>query len=156
MAGRRWRVCRRAGLGLIATAVFAVHPPPLAGQQTFPVADATQLFRQIAGGLTSHNPQKMLAAFNLSRMQDGVMFEQHTLSFFRETGTIRVHFNLVRTEMEGARGIASANMELEADLVDDRRPPLYKQAQLRLVCERSENGWRIVELTPRDFFSTQP
>lgn len=118
--------------------------------------DAMTVLRQVETGLVNHNPRMMLNAFDLSRMTGGRVFQQDTLSFFDLTARIRVHFNLLQTAMDGARGVADVNMEMEAEMRDDRLPVVHKQAQLRLVFEKSEGGWRIVDITPRDFFSTQP
>lgn len=118
--------------------------------------DAMTVLRQVETGLVNHNPRIMLNAFDLARMTDGRVFQQETFSFFDLTARIRVHFNLLQTAMDGARGVADVNMEMEAEMRDDRLPVVHKQAQLHLVFEKSGGGWRIVDITPRDFFSTQP
>jgi hypothetical protein len=136
---------------------FLPFPPALrAAQDSWSDRDATQLMQLLTAGLVDHNPGKMLSAFDLARMSDGTLFEQNVLSFFNQTGTIRVHFNVLRTSSEGATGVADVAMEMEADMLDDRLPTLHKQAELHLVCEKSSAGWRIIDLTPRDFFSIQP
>ncbi|HLW55416.1 MAG TPA: hypothetical protein VKW06_21490 [Candidatus Angelobacter sp.] len=122
----------------------------------FSEREATQVLRQVAAGLAAHNSRKMLSAFDLERMRNGSIFEQNILSFFGQTGTIRVHYNVLSTSTDGATGVAEVTMEMEADMTDDRLPVLHKQAQLHVVCEKSTGGWRITDLTPRDFFSTQP
>jgi hypothetical protein len=58
--------------------------------------------------------------------------------------------------MEGGRGVAVAQVEVEALFGDEWTPPLYKQAQLRLVAEMSGGKWKFTDVQPRTFFSTQP
>lgn len=122
-------------------------------QDSFGDREATRLLQQISDGLVDHDPQKMLSAFDLENMSQGAIFSQNVVSFFNQTGTIRVHFNLLGTSVDGNKGDADAAMEMEADMRDDRLPTLHKQAQLHLVCAKTESGWRIIDLTPRDFFS---
>jgi hypothetical protein len=146
------------GLLLVVTGFFflAFQPELRAAQDSFTDRDATQLMQQTTAGLVAHNPGKMLSAFDLARMNDGALFEQNVLSFFSQTGTIRVHFNVLRTSSDGAKGIADVVMEMEAEMLDDRLPVLHKQAELHLVCGKTSTGWRITDLVPRDFFSIQP
>lgn len=134
----------------------AVQSQAVQSEAAFSKDDAMTLLRQIEAGLASHNPRKMLNAFDLAQMSDGRAFQQDTLSFFDLTGTIRVHYNLLQTEMDGARGVADVSMEMEAESRDDRLPPVHKHAQMHLVFAKSGDSWRIVDIRPRDFFSTQP
>ena len=146
---------RHLGVLLVAASFFslALRAAP---QESFSVPDGVQVMQQLTAGLVSHNPKKMLSAFDLSRMSDGGRFQQNVLLFFSQTGIIRVHFNLLRTASEGGKGLAEVAMEMEIDRLDDRLPSLHKEAELHLVCEKSSAGWRITDLTPRDFFSIQP
>lgn len=120
---------------------------------TFSESDAKPLLVQIIAGFAEHNSRRMLGAFDLTRMKDGALFRQSAESFFRQTGTIRAHYNIVQISMDGERGAAEVAMEIEAARLDDNLPPVYKQEQLHLLFAKSGAGWRIVELQPRSFFS---
>jgi hypothetical protein len=90
-------------------------------------------------------------------MADGQLFRQQVTAFFGQTGVIRVHFNLAQAVMEDGKGVATVDMEMEADLRDDGRPPVRKQATLRFVAEKSSDGWKFTDVQPRTFFSiSQP
>ena len=115
---------------------------------------ATQLLNQIAEALVSHNQRKMLGAFDIAKMTDGPLFRQQITSLFQQTGIIRVHFNLDQAATEEGKGMATADLEMEADLRDDSRPPIRKQARLRFVAEQSADGWKFTDVQPRAFFST--
>ncbi len=118
---------------------------------------AAQLMHQIGDALVARNPKKMLDAFDVAKMTDGPLFRQQINSFFGQTGTIRVHFNLVEATMEDGKGVAKVDAEMEANLRDDSLTPVRKQAQLRFVAEKSAGGWKWTDVEPRSFFSaTQP
>lgn len=153
-------VTKQMVLVYIIVVLLCGAPPGVPAQTdanpAFTERDAKRLLAQILDGLISHNPSRMLSAFDLARMNDGQLFRQNTNSFFRQTGTIRAHYNLLQTSVEDARGVADVAMEMEADQLNDNLPPLRKQAQLRFTFLPSAGGWKIVDLEPRTFFTTQP
>jgi len=128
----------------------------LSAQDTFSPGDAREVLKQVSSSLIAHNPRNMLAAFDITQMQDGTAFRQQTLSFFSQTGIIRVHFNVLRAGIENGKAQADASIEMEAEMRDDRLPVLYKQSMLHLEFEKSSSGWHIIAISPRDFFTTQP
>jgi hypothetical protein len=65
-----------------------------------------------------------------------------------------VHFNLTQATMEEAKGKASVDLEMEAELRDDTRTPVRKQAQVHFVAEKTAAGWKFTDVEPRAFFST--
>jgi len=117
---------------------------------------ASELLEQLASGLVAHNQTKVLGAFDLARMKDGARFRQQIVSFLAQAGTIRIHYNQLRTSTEGLRGAASAMVEMEVDSRDDTAVPRFRRAQLRLVAENTASGWRFTDVQPREFFSPQP
>jgi hypothetical protein len=141
---------------LFLTAILAAqnNAAPKPDENVFHERDATELLNQISEALVSHNQKKMLGAFDIAKMTDGPLFQQQITAFFGQTGVIRVHFNLAQAAMEDGKGAATVDMEMEADLRDDGRPPVRKQAQLRFVAEKSPDGWRFTDVRPRTFFST--
>lgn len=111
------------------------------------------MLSQIADALGSHNSKKMLAVFDTSKMSGGPAFRQQINSFFAQTTMIRVHFNLVQAGTEEGRNFATVDAEMEVDPVDDRLPPVHKQAQLRFQVESSGSAWKFTDVQPRTFFS---
>jgi hypothetical protein len=128
--------------------------PTKPDEHVFDARAAVQLLNQIAEGLVSRNQRMMLGAFDLSKMNDGPQFRQQINSLFDQTGTIRVHFNLTEAAMEDAKGAATVDLEMEADLRDDTRTPIRKQAQVHFVAEKTADGWKFTGVDPRAFFST--
>lgn len=149
---------RRIALVISVVCLLAAHSPsqPTAQPGAFTGANATELLGQVARGLTAHNPDRMLRAFDLTKMADGALFRQQITSFFAETDSIRVHFDQVRTATEDGRGVITVQVEMEAEHRDDRVPALHKQAELRLLAEPVAGRWKLTEIQPRAFFSPQP
>ena len=129
---------------------------PSSQENSFADRNATALLGEIAAGLTAHNPERMLGAFDLNKMSDGPAFKQQVIALFSQTTLLLIHFNQVHTSMEDGRGVATTEVEVEARFGDEWIPPLYKQAQLHLVAEMSGGKWKFTDVQPRTFFSTQP
>jgi hypothetical protein len=140
----------------IAAWTFIGASIQLSAQETFNPSDAREILKQVSSSLIAHNPRNMLGAFDITRMQDGTAFRQQTLSFFNQTGIIRVHFNVLRAGNENGKAQADASIEMEAEMLDDRLPVLYKQTTLHLEFEKTSAGWLITAIAPRNFFTTQP
>jgi len=143
-----------------ANPVFANPGLALAQGQAEPASfndhAAAVLLGQIKESLQGHSQKKLLASFDLTRMKDGALFKQQINSFFDQTGTIRVHFNLQQASTEENKDVAVLDAEMEAEALDGNTPSLHKHVQLRLTAEPSASGWKITEVQPRSFFSTQP
>jgi hypothetical protein len=132
-------------------------PAPPAKESAFSDRVASQLLDQLTAGLVAHNQSKMLGAFDLSKMQDGPLFRQQVTNFFRQTGNIRFHFNIIEISMDGNKGIAEVAAEMDVEVLREAiTPPLRKQATLRFVAENGPAGWKFTDVQPRVFFSTQP
>ncbi len=159
---------------LAAILLFAAPGSPLKFQQPGPTLTqgqsepssfndriAATLIGQIKESLQGHSQKKLLAAFDLVKMKDGALFKQQINSFFDQTGAIRVHLNLQQafteeTQMKVTQGVALLDAEMEAEALDGNAPSLHKHLQLRLIAEPGASGWKITDVQPRSFFSTQP
>jgi len=113
-------------------------------------AAATRLLSQVAEGLQGHSSRKMLATFDLLRMNGGELFKQQITAFFNQYETIRVHFKFIEVA-EGNVVVADAEMEMTPR--DAITPPQHKSLQLRLTAEKESTGWRFIDVQPRGFFS---
>ncbi|MGE5323251.1 MAG: hypothetical protein ACM3SW_10330 [Actinomycetota bacterium] len=135
---------------LFLTSVEAV---PAQQQDVFSFADASGLLQRMNDALVDRQAGKFLSAFDLTKMQDGPLFKQQVASFIAHYDSIRMHFNLTQVTMTGAQGAATADAELEADM-GNRNEPLYKQASLRFIAEKTGTVWKFVDVQPRSFFSS--
>src|SRR6185437_8855187 len=121
-------------------------------QKTFSAHDASILLNQMNDGLLTRSAGKFLAAFDLTRMDNGQLFKQQISSFISHTDAIRMHFNLTNAGMNGGQGVASVDVQMEAD-TGNSGAPLHKEATLSLVAEQAGSGWKFIDLQPRAFFS---
>ena len=121
-------------------------------QSAFTKADASALLNQMKQGLIVRQAKTFLASFDLAQMSDGQLFRQQVQSFISHTDSIRIHFNVTNAAMDGDKGAASADVEMEAD-TGSGTVPLYKQATLNFTALRESSGWKFVDVQPRTFFS---
>lgn len=125
-------------------------------QAAFTDSVASGLLSLIANGLESRNHNKVLGAFELTAMQDGQLFKQQMVSFMDHAETIRIHMNLLQTSVEGSKGTAEVDAEMEADPRASEGVPVHKQARLVFTAENTQAGWKFTDVQPRSFFSLQP
>jgi hypothetical protein len=148
------------GFTLVAMLLAGYGSPASAQGQSEPSSFndriAAQLLSQLKESLQGHSQKKLLASFDLTRMKGGALFKQQINSFFDQTGTIRVHFNLQQVSTEEGKGLAVLDSEMEAEALEGNAPVLHKSMQLRLTVEPGASGWKITDVQPRSFFSTQP
>ena len=155
MADSTTPVIRRA-LPLVLVMAFllgaSIEPVPAQQQAPFTFTDAATLLQRMNDALVNRQAGKFLSAFNLTRMQEGPLFKQQITSFISHSDSIRMHFNLTQVTMSGAQGAATADAELEAD-TGNGGEPLYKQATLHFIAEKTGTAWKFIDVQPRSFFS---
>ena len=122
-------------------------------QKAFSAHDASALLNQMNDGLVTRSAGKFLAAFDLTRMDNGQLFKQQISSFISHTDSIRMHFNLTTAGMNGGQGVATVDVQMEADM-GNGGAPLHKEVTLKWVAEQAGSGWKFIDLQPRAFFST--
>lgn len=130
---------------------------PKPSPEAFTESEASQLLRQISQGLVSRNQAQVLGAFDLSRMQNGVLFRQQIVSFIAHAENIRLYFHVAQVSATAEKNTAEANVEMEADPRGSvNATPVHKQARLHLSAQSTSGGWKFTDVEPRGFFSLQP
>ncbi len=66
---------------------------------------------------------------------------------------LRVAYNIRQVWTDGPTGVAIVDFEMEAVPQGGDAPPRRTSGQLRFEFARSTKGWKIVALSPREFFS---
>jgi len=95
----------------------------------------------------------MLSAFNDSKMDSYLNFQNQILAFFQRYESFHVHFRISQATGEANKGEVLVDFELEEVPRSADAQPVRKRDQLRFNIERGKKGWKIVDLRPRDFFS---
>lgn len=118
----------------------------------FSAAVAEDLVERLSSALVRRNVRRFLSAFQAGRMAEWGHFRDQVEAYVGRRD-FRVYYRIEETSSEGGRGVALVEFQLEESLRDGTAPPRRKRAQLRLEFERGPQGWKIVGLRPREFFS---
>ena len=127
------------------------QPPPAAND--FSEAVATRLLDKLRTGLESGSLEDMLDAFDREKMPNYNAFRDQLRSFLSKYQEVRVRYHITQTWTEDGRGIAVVDFELQATPQGGEVQPVHNEAQLRFEMARGQQGWKIVDLSPREFFS---
>jgi len=119
----------------------------------FSDAVAQIVVQQLTDALEGHSDRRMLSAFDDSKMDSYLNFQNQILAFFRRNESFHVHFRISQATGGGNKGEVLVDFELEEVPRSSDAQPMRKRDQLRLDLERGKKGWKIVDLRPRDFFS---
>lgn len=112
---------------------------------------ASEILQRLAQGLQDHNERQVLALFDGDKMNGYRNFANQVDALFQQYDSFRVHFRLGEISANSEKGVATADFEIEESSANGQ--PLRKHDQLRFEMERGAKSWKIVELTPRGFFS---
>jgi hypothetical protein len=126
-------------------------PPTPPATQEFSEDVAAQVLELIRGGLQSHDPSRMLAAFNRDQLPNYLTFEDQVHAYFNQFDSFRSYFRILQTSTEGDHGVVLTEFQIEASS-NAGRLPLRRDAQVRFELAAGKNGWQIVDFSPRNFF----
>jgi hypothetical protein len=140
----------------LTTTTSVAKQQPADKAEPFSGAVVEQLMHQVRDGLVARNPDKILAAFDPDNTPDYGLFSEQLRAFFEKWDNIRVYYQILQTAEtkcdSAACGIATVQLQMEADDVQSQLPAMRRSAQLQLTFQRGDKGWKIVNLTPRDLF----
>ncbi len=109
------------------------------------------VFRQIRDGLEGHSQRAMLRAFDGERMEGFLSFQDQLESFFSEYSDLRVNIRIVQSTIENDKAAVTANFTLEE--TSRAGQTTRKEGRLSFELEHTKKGWKIVDFSPRNFFS---
>jgi hypothetical protein len=126
-------------------------PPTPPSSKEFSEDVATQVLGLIRDGLHNHSPGRMLAAFDREKLPDYLAFEDQVHSYFNQYDSFRSYFRILQTSTEGNHTVVLAEWQIESSR-DSAQPAQRRDAQVRFELAPGNNGWQIVEFSPRNFF----
>jgi hypothetical protein len=139
---------------------FAQNAPPAAtsSQQGAPsegFSDRTlnNVLNEIKKGMEAHDAQAVLSSFDSGKMEGYLDFASQFELFLSEYDSFRLHYRIVQTDVEGQKGIALVEMQMQADPHDPGAIPLRRDRQVRFELEPSKKDWKVVGINPRAFFA---
>ena len=118
----------------------------------FTHADAEKIVRTLQDGLEGSDLKRFLSAFDHDQMINYGNFSDQVAALFARTDGFQVSLHV--TNIDDA-GDGRANMMLDAqmEIVPRYAPrPDRRETTLNVQVAKSAKGWRIVEITPREFF----
>lgn len=114
---------------------------------------AEQVMTVLNDGLTGHNSERFLSAFDPDQMQNYSSFADQVRTFFGLYDNFRVHYQILEVHRaSNAAATVTANLELEADDAHNDVPGLSRNGQIHLHLSTGKRGWKISDLQPREFF----
>jgi hypothetical protein len=121
--------------------------------EVFSDAAANQVLSDLRDGLEGHIQRLMLSAFDADKMDGYLNFEDQIDAFFNRYASFTVHYRIVQASIEKERGILLVDFGMEEIPRSSAGAPQRKSGQIRFELERGRKGWKIVDFTPRNFFS---
>lgn len=121
--------------------------------EVFSGAVANRVLEDLRDGLEGHSRRLALSVFDSDKMEGYLNFEEQIEAFFNRYTGFSVHYRIVNTAIENARGIVLVDFALEEIPHNSADAPKRKSGQIRFELERGNKGWRIVDFSPRGFFS---
>jgi len=121
--------------------------------EVFSTAVANSVLNDLRDGLEGHTQRLMLSAFDADKMDGYLEFEDQIEAFFNKYIAFTVWFRIAQTSIDGPKGIVLVDIQLEEDPRGATSAPIRKNGQMRFELERGKKGWKIVDFSPRNFFS---
>ena len=121
--------------------------------EVFSTAVANSVLNDLRDGLEGHTQRLMLSAFDADKMDGYLQFEDQIEAFFNKYTSFNVYFRIAQSSTDGPKGIVLVDIQLEEIPRGAASPPVRKSGQMRFELERGKKGWKIVDFSPRNFFS---
>jgi hypothetical protein len=125
--------------------------------ETFSDGVARYVLDNLRDGLEGHSVRLFESAFDDDKMDGYLTFEDQVEAMFQQYSEFRVHFKIAQTTTEGPKGVILVDIEMEeipnASPTARAPQPQRRNGQVRFELERGKKGWRIVDFSPRSFFS---
>ena len=149
---------RRKLMAAVMLATTALAWPALAGTPPEPAEFnnevASRLLEQVTQGFVTSNRGQVLSAFDAARMKNYTQFRDSIVTLFAKYESFRAAYRLRQSWPQGDHGVVMVEFELEGTPLNEGALPFRRSAQLRFEFQRGRKGWRIVDVAPRDFFSS--
>ena len=153
-----WMAAMIAALTVALAAQQAEKPAaakkvsPLEAQE-FSEAVGEAALADLRAGFQSHNADRVMSVFERGRLAGWSDMRERLENRMASYDSFRMGYHLVSATAEGGRGTVVAEVELESVAQAGVTSPEHRSATLRLTLERGPKGWRIVDYSPRGFFT---
>ena len=111
----------------------------------------TNVVRQMQFDLEAASRAGVLSNIDSSKFEDYPRFEDMIERLTRED-TLRVFFRQANNSIQEERAQTILDAAMELTRKDSAAPPERRRQQIVIDFERTTRGWKIVNITPREFF----
>jgi hypothetical protein len=118
----------------------------------FSQAVANSVLNDLRDGLEGHSQRLVLSAFDQDKMDGYLTFEDQIEAMMQRYDSLRVHFRISQSTIEGSKGVVLVDFEME-EIPRAGGAPLRRNGQVKFEMERGRKGWKIVDFNPRGFLS---
>lgn len=112
------------------------------------------ILEPIRSGLEGQNVQQVMSAFERQGPDYGNTRDQLG-ALFQMYNQIRFRYQILQVTSDKGHGSATAEFQMDALPYDVTQVAVRRSVQMRLQIQHGANGWKIVGLTPPDFFSLE-
>ncbi|HYL16087.1 MAG TPA: hypothetical protein VEV41_23850 [Terriglobales bacterium] len=147
-------VIASAGLHSLARQTQQNNDEPSAGP-FFTDEDGVGLLSNLRQAIENNRQDRLLKMFDAAKVPNYEEFREQVADFFQKYEAFQVRYHLTQTSTEGDKGVLLADFAIEATPAGGGAPSVRKDVALRLVVAKNDKGWKIVDLSPRELFSTQ-
>jgi ketosteroid isomerase-like protein len=141
-----------ASMVSVAQQTTKEKPAPAQESTAFTVNDANTVLNQVRDAIAAHSPDKFIALAAADKMTGYVSFHDQIQAFFAHNDGIRVNIYAIHVSAEGDKGFINAGFQMELTPRSSENT-VRRETQLRIELQRTEKGWRIIEIDPLSFFS---
>jgi hypothetical protein len=137
-------------ISVVATAQQPKEPAKSVSN-VFTVNDANTVLARFRSALEAHSERQVFALFDGEKMTGYVSFQDQMRGFLTRNEGIRVNIRGIQASGDGDKGVITATFEIETTSRSGHAS--RRSDQLRLELNRTAQGWQIVDINPRSFFS---
>ena len=143
-------------MGTVEPACAAARTGPAAQQEAparreNPERAIANVVRQLQFDLEASSRMGVLSNIDSAKFEDYPRFEDMVDRLTREDA-VRVFFRQTTNSVQENRAQSIIDAEMELTRKDSAAPPQRRRQQIVIDFELTTRGWRIVNITPRDFF----
>jgi len=149
----------------VLTGVLLMALPACAAARTGPAAQGQEaparrenperavanVVRQLQFDLEASSRMGVLSSIDSAKFEDYPRFEDMIDRLTREDA-LRVFFRQANSSVREDRAQTTIDAEMELTRKDSAAPPQRRRQQIVIDFELTSRGWRIVNISPRDFF----
>jgi hypothetical protein len=115
--------------------------------------DGVRLLSNLRQAIENNRQDRLIKMFDAAKMANYEEFREEVAGFFQRYEAFQVRYHLTQTSEED-KGVLLADFAIEATPAGGGVPNVRKDVALRLVVARNGKDWKIVDLSPRELFST--